>query len=290
MIDLDPSPVRASPLSQLQTFTALRYLQPLREGGSLPAVVDTDGGLFVVKFRGAGQGAKALIAELIVGSLAIALDLPAPELALIEIPEPFGRSEPDSEIRDLLRASHGINIGLRYLDGAFNFAPSAAGDLIDPALASRIVWLDAFTTNPDRTHRNPNLLVWQRRPWLIDHGAALYAHHDWSSVDQARTRTPFAMIRDHVLLASASEIEAADAETAPRITASLLDGILRAGPDSLILGTAGGPEFATADEARERYLAYLVERVTAPRTFIAEALAARERLLASPAVRLPARR
>ena len=277
-------------MSQLQTFTALRYLQPLREGGSLPAVVDTDGGLFVVKFRGAGQGAKALIAELIVGSMALALDLPAPELALIDVPEPFGRSEPDSEIRDLLRASHGMNIGLRYLDGAFNFEPSAAGELIDAALASRIVWLDAFTTNPDRTHRNPNLLVWQRRPWLIDHGAALYAHHDWASVDETRTRTPFAMIRDHVLLAQASRLEDADAELGSRITESLLGGILRAVPDSLILGTAGGPEFSTADEGRERYLAYLVERVRAPRVFVAEALAARTTLLASPPVRLPARR
>src|SRR5687767_2572969 len=174
--------------------------------------------MFVVKFRGAGQGAKALIAELVVGALATALDLPAPELALIDVPEPFGRSEPDPEIRDLLRASHGINVGLRYLDGAFNFAPSAAAEMIGAPLASRIVWLDAFTTNPDRTHRNPNLLIWQRKPWLIDHGAGLYAHHDWPSVDEARTRTPFPMIRDHVLLDSASDIRGADTELVPRIT------------------------------------------------------------------------
>ncbi len=277
-------------MSQLQTLTALRYLQPLREGGSLPAVVDTDAGLFVVKFRGAGQGVKALVAELIVGSLAVALDLPAPELALVDVPEPFGRSEPDSEIRDLLRASHGINVGLRYLDGAFNFAPSAAGELIDSALASRIVWLDAFTTNPDRTHRNPNLLVWQRRAWLIDHGAALYAHHDWASVDEARTRTPFPMIRDHVLLAQASDIEGADAALASRITEPLLAGILGAVPDALMLGTPGGSEFASADDARRRYLAYLLERLRAPRAFVTEAVSARATLLASPPLRLPARR
>ena len=274
----------------LPTVTALRYLQPLREGGSLPAVVDTDGGLFVVKFRGAGQGAKALIAELIVGALARALDLPAPELALVEIPEPFGRSEPDSEIRDLLRASHGINIGLRYLDGAFNFAPSAAGDLIDGALASRIVWLDAYTTNPDRTHRNPNLLVWERRPWLIDHGAALYAHHDWPGVDDERTRTPFAMIRDHVLLALADDVDAADAELAPRITEALLEEILASVPDTLLLAAIGAPEFATADEARARYHRYLLDRLEAPRGFVGEARSARATLLASPPLRLEARR
>jgi hypothetical protein len=275
---------------RFDTFTALRYLQPLREGGSLPAVVDTDGGLFVVKFRGAGQGVKALVAELIVGALAAALELPAPALALIDVPEPFGRSEPDPEIRDLLRASHGINIGMRYLDGAFNFAPSAAGELIGAPLASRIVWLDAYTTNPDRTHRNPNLLVWERRPWLIDHGASLYAHHDWANVDAARTRTPFAMIRDHVLLDVAADLEAADAALAPRITEPLLTGILESVPDSLLTATEGTPDFASADAARARYVAYLLERLQPPRAFLAEALAARATLLASPPIRLPARR
>jgi len=142
----------------------MRYVQPLREGGSLPAVVDTDGGRFVVKFRGAGQGPKALIAELIVGLLAREIGLDAPELALIDVPTPFGRSEPDPEIQDLLRASHGINVGLRYLDGAFNFELSAANDLITAEFADHLVWLDAFVTNPDRTARNPNLLVWDRRP------------------------------------------------------------------------------------------------------------------------------
>jgi len=274
----------------LHTVTALRYLQPLREGGSLPAVVDTDGGLFVVKFRGAGQGAKALVSELIVGALAVALDLPAPELALVDVPEPFGRSEPDSEIRDLLRASHGINIGLRFLDGAFNFAPSAASELITGALASRIVWLDAFTTNPDRTHRNPNLLVWQRRPWLIDHGAALYAHHDWGSVDDARTRSPFPMIRDHVLLALADDLEAADAALAPRITEAGIRAILSVVPDALLMATAGQPDFPSAEAARDRYAGYLMARVAAPRAFVGEALAARATLLASPPMRLPARR
>jgi hypothetical protein len=175
---------------RLPLLHAARYLQPLREGGSLPAVVETEAGLYVAKFRGAGQGAGALVAELIAGGLALALDLPLPEPALIEVAPEFGLGEPDPEIRHLLRASHGTNIGLRYLDGAFNYDGYAASDLIDPELAAEIVWFDGLITNPDRTHRNPNLLVWERRPWLIDHGTSLYAHHDWDNVDQAR-RTPF---------------------------------------------------------------------------------------------------
>lgn len=277
-------------MAQLPTYTAIRYMQPLREGGSLPAVVDTDGGLFVVKFRGAGQGAKALVAELIVGGLAGALGLPVPELALVEVPEPFGRSEPDSEIRDLLRASHGTNVGLRYLDGAFNFAPAAARELIDGQLASRIVWLDAFTTNPDRTHRNPNLMVWQGKPWLIDHGAGLYAHHDWPSVDDTRTRTPFDMIRDHVLLDAADDIPAADAGLVPGITEELLGGILRRIPDALLMASPAGPEFATPDDARARYVRYLRERLREPRPFVDAAVTARAQLLASPPMRRAARR
>ena len=280
----------SSRVSQLPTFTASRYLQPLREGGSLPAVVDTDGGMFVVKFRGAGQGPKALVAELIVGGLATALGLPTPELAIIDIPEPFGRSEPDPEIRDLLRASHGVNIGLRYLDGAFNFAPSAAGDLVDATLASRVVWLDAFATNPDRTHRNPNLMVWEGQVWLIDHGAGLYAHHDWPSVDDARTRAPFAMIRDHVLLDVATDIRAADAELAPFLTEGLIGKVLGALPDALLTAAPTASEFSSADAARARYARYLAERLREPRAFVAEAISAREQVLASPPIRRPARR
>jgi hypothetical protein len=147
----------------LPTLTATRYVHPLREGGSLPAIVDTDGGgLFVVKFRGAGQGPKALVAELLVGMIAGAIGLPVPELAIVDVPAAFGRTEPDPEIQDLLRASHGVNVGLRYLEGAFNFDAAAAGDLVTPEFAARLVWLDAFVTNPDRTHRNPNLMVWRR--------------------------------------------------------------------------------------------------------------------------------
>src|SRR3954471_17656917 len=181
---------------RLPVHGALRYVQPLREGGSLPAIVDTEAGLFVVKFRGAGQGPKALIAELIVGLLAQRLGFPVPDPALIQVAPAFGRAEPDPENQEILPGSHGINVGARYLDGAFNFDPHAAGEYIPPSLASELVWFDGYTTNPDRTHRNPNILIWQRKPWLIDHGAAIYAHHSWATVDAERTRTAFPLIKD----------------------------------------------------------------------------------------------
>ena len=237
-----------------QRFAADRYVQPLREGGSLPAVVDTEGGgLYVVKFRGAGQGAKVLVSELIVGGLAAYLELPTPELALIDISERFGRSEPDPEIQELLRRSHGTNVGMRYLSGAFNFDPTAAGNLITPEFAARVVWLDAFTTNPDRTHRNPNMMIWQGGPWLIDHGAALYAHHDWSSVDEARTRTPFSLIRSHVLLAVAGDLMAADTRNADLLAGDAIHEIVSVVPDDLLMDSAtGGGDFPSARDARPR--------------------------------------
>jgi hypothetical protein len=279
------------PPARLPTFTATRYVQPLREGGSLPAVVDThDGGLFVVKFRGAGQGAKVLVAEIVVGLLARALGLPVPELALVLVEAPFGRTEPDPEVQELLRASHGLNVGLRYLDGAFNFDPTAAGELISPELAARIVWLDAFVTNPDRTHRNPNLLVWERRPWLIDHGAALYAHHDWPSVDEARTRSAFPLVREHVLLLLSGDLEAADAEAATALGAGVIDDALAAVPDDLLLETRGAVEFPSAAAARARYRDYLLARLRGPRAFVAEAVEARERKRRQPAIARSARR
>ena len=279
-------------MSELPVFTATRYVQPLREGGSLPAVVETDrGGLFVVKFRGAGQGARVLVAELVVGLLAREIGLPTPDLAIVEVPSRFGRSEPDPEIQELLQKSHGVNVGLRYLDGAFNFDAMAAEELIEEEFATRLVWLDALVTNPDRTHRNPNLLVWLREPWLIDHGAALYAHHDWPSVDEARTRTRFPLIATHVLLARAGDIAAMDAELAPRLDAAVIDRVLRQVPDALLVDPASGrDEFATADEARERYRRYLLTRLEGPRDFAVEAAAARDRVRREPPLRLSARR
>ena len=275
----------------IQRHTASRYVHPLREGGSLPAVVDTEeGGLFVVKFRGAGQGAKVLVAELIVGLLASALDLPLPELAIVDVGERFGRSEPDPEIQELLRRSHGTNVGMRYLEGAFNFDRSAAGELISPELAARIVWLDAYTTNPDRTAHNPNLLIWQRRPWLIDHGAALYAHHDWASVDEARTVSSFPLIRSHILLAASGDLSAVDAACAAALSADVIESALAQVPDDLLLDTAGAPEFASAADARERYARYLLRRLQAPRSFAGEAVAAQEQVRREPPLHLSARR
>ena len=262
----------------LPTHTASRYVQPLREGGSLPAIVDTDDGLYVTKFRGAGQGPRALVAELVVGLLARELGFPVPDLALIEILPVFGRAEPDPEIQDLLRASHGVNVGLRYLDGAFNYDALAAQSLVDSDLASELVWFDAYVTNPDRTHRNPNLMICNRTPWLIDHGAALYAHHNWAGVDDAKTRSPFPLIKDHVLLTHAEEIETADARMTPRITHALLEAVLHAVPDDLLL------------DDRQMYIDYLLKRASEPREFVAEAIRARTAALTAPVSRKAARR
>ena len=261
-------PHRTAPAARLPHVSATRYVQPLREGGSLPAVVDTDDGLFVVKFRGAGQGVRALVAELLAGRIAQVLELPVPELALVHVPPPFGRGEPDPEIQDLLRQSHGTNIGLRYLDGAFNFDVRAAGEFVTTDFATRLVWLDAFVTNPDRTHRNPNLLIWQRLPWLIDHGAALYAHHDWESVDDERVRTPFPLIRDHVLLTRSGDLDSFDTGAASALAPSVLTDIVGAIPDDLLEASDAGRSPA---ESRERYVDYLTRRLEAPRRFVAEA-------------------
>ena len=278
-------------MPELPSYTATRYLQPLREGGSLPAVVDTDGGgLFVVKFRGAGQGPKALIAELIVGLLAREVGLPAPHLAVIDVPAPFGRSEPDPEIQDVLRASHGVNVGLRYLDGAFNYDNRAAGELVDPGLATRVVWFDAYVTNPDRTHRNPNILNWERRPWLIDHGAALYVHHDWGSVDDARVRSTFPRVREHVLLERSSDPETVDAEMATTLSDDRIASVLAAVPDALLLDRTRGQEFATGNEARARYQEYLIARRTARQPFVQEISRVRRELRTTTPQRLSARR
>jgi hypothetical protein len=276
-------------LPSLPRVTATRYVQPLREGGSLPAVVETDDGLYVVKFRGAGQGPKALVAELLVGQLARRLELPLPDLALVHLPPPFGRSEPDPEIQDVLRRSHGLNVGLRYLDGAFNFDCTAAADILQSDFASRLVWLDALVTNPDRTHRNPNLLVWQRRLWLIDHGAAIYAHHDWRSMTDEKARSSFPLIEKHVLLAHADALEDVDATLAHRLTPDAIEAVVAQVPDELL----SGPEYADdagPAELRARYRKYFGTRLEAPRPFLAEAIEARERLLRLPPLPLSARR
>jgi hypothetical protein len=275
----------------LPRHRATRYVQPLREGGSLPAVVDTDGGgLYVAKFRGAGQGAKVLVAEIIAHRIATALGLPVPELAVIDLPERFGQSEPDPEIQELLKASRGVNIGLRYLDGAFNFDPVAAHDVVDGPFAAMLVWLDAFITNPDRTARNPNLMVWQRKPWLIDHGASLYMHYDWPSVNEARVATPFPLIRQHVLLTRAGNLEGAEHTAVTTLTDAVLTQVVDAIPDDLLMDPVTGDDSVDAASARARYVSYLTRRRAASPAFTAAAIEARDTLRASPAQPYTARR
>jgi hypothetical protein len=263
---------------------AVRYLLPLREGGSLPAVVDThgaagDGGRFAVKFLGAGQGARALIAELIAGGIARAIGLPVPDLAIVEVSEGFGRAEPDPEIQDILRASVGPNVGLRFVDGALPYDPVAAADLVDPALAAGVVWFDALVTNVDRTARNPNMLVAGRpaQLWLIDHGASLYFHHDWAMVTPERAAAPFAAIREHVLLPASSSIVDADIRLASRLTSEVISEILSGVPDQLLMHVPPGhtPAFADADAHRDAYGSWFESRLARPRSWVHAAEEAR---------------
>ena len=192
----------------MRNIFVLRYVTPLREGGSLPAIVEGDDGfLYVLKFRGAGQGTKALIAELIGGELARIAGFKIPELVFAELDPAYGRSEPDEEIQDLLKASAGLNLGLHYLSGSITYDPVAFA--IDPLLASKIVWFDAFLMNVDRTPRNTNLLIWKNECWLIDHGASLYFHHTWDNWEEQSTK-PFIQIKDHVLLPFATKMKEAD--------------------------------------------------------------------------------
>lgn len=250
----------------IRTVAATRYVEPLREGGSLPAIVEaSDDGIYVVKFRGAGQGPKALVAELLAGEIGRALGLPVPEIVFVELDAALGRAEPDYEIRSLLNASVGLNLALDYLPGSLAFDPVAAR-AVDPPLASQIVWFDAYITNPDRTARNTNILVWHRKLWLIDHGAALYFHHAPGDV-LPRALTPFAPIREHVLLPYASELAAADAELRARLEPATLASIVETVPD-LWLG-----EDPVAERAM--YLAYLTARLEASSIFVEEAQRAR---------------
>jgi hypothetical protein len=190
---------------ELRTVNVIRYVTPLREGGSLPAIAEADDGfLYVLKFRGAGQGPRALIAELIGGEIARAIGLKAPEIVFANLDEAFGRTEPDEEIQDLLKASTGLNLALHYLSGAITFDPTI--NPIDPVLASAIVWLDCLLMNVDRTARNTNMLMWHRELWLIDHGASLYFHHSWNQWEEQATR-PFTQVKDHVLLSRATELD-----------------------------------------------------------------------------------
>ena len=258
----------------MRTVTATRYVTALREGGSLPGVMEADDdGLYVVKFRGAGQGPKALIAELVAGELGRALGLLVPEIVFVEVDARLGRAEPDLEVHELLDRSPGLNLGLDFLPGALAFTP-AAGPVPNPAFAADVVWFDGFVTNVDRTAKNTNLLVWHRRIWLIDHGAALYVQHTWRDA-AAHARRPFPQIRDHVLLPFAASIAAADERLAPHVTRDLLAAILALVPDAWLQEPGSIPGTTDVAAARRSYVDYLLRRLEAPRPFVEEADRAR---------------
>ena len=242
---------------------ATRYVTPLREGGSLPAVVEADDlGTYVLKFRGAGQGPKALIAEIVAGEIARTLGLLVPEIVLVSLDPELARAEPDVEIQDLIRASAGLNLALDYLPGSLGFDP-----LVEPPgpdLASRILWFDALVTNVDRTPRNPNLLTWHGRLWLIDHGASLYFHHAWRGWQDASKR-PFTAARDHVLLPFAGDIRDADARLASRLTRDVLREIVHLVPGEWLLEEPG---FADAAAVRAAYVEFLSGRLEEPRGWV----------------------
>ena len=249
----------------LRRIEATRYVTPLREGGSLPALVEADDdGLYVLKFRGAGQGRKALVAEVVAGELARALGFLVPELTLVELDPTLGRAEPDPEIQDLLLGSAGLNLGVDFLPGALPFDP-AAEPTVEPELAAGLVWLDALVTNPDRTARNVNLLWWHGRLHPIDHGAALFFHHAPEPVP-GHARRPFEQIAEHVLLPYAAPIAEADARLAPQVTRALLEDVAALVPDVWLDGDDPGV-----------YAEYLAERLEEPRAWVDAAEAARGR-------------
>lgn len=253
----------------LRTVRVTRYVTPLREGGSLPAIVEADDdGMYVLKFRGAGQGPRMLIAELVSGEIGRALGLPVPEIVLAELDPELARTEPDPEIHALMLDSAGLNLGLDYLPGSVTYDPVSQD--VDPELASRIVWFDAFASNVDRTVRNTNMLLWHRRLWLIDHGASLYFHHspDWDA-GFARPEDPFPHIRQHVLLRFADMLRDVDAGMAQRLTGEVIDTVLGSIPESWLIGARTGAE------QRADYRRYFTGRLAAREAFIEEALRAR---------------
>lgn len=255
---------------ELRTVDVIRYVTPLREGGSMPAIAEADDEfLYVVKFRGAGQGTKALIAEIIGGEIARALGFRVPEIVYVTLDEVFGRTEPDEEIQDLLKASIGLNLGLHYLSGSITYDPAVVK--VDPKLASQIVWLDCLLTNMDRTPRNTNMLMWHKELWLIDHGACLYFHHSMGNWKEQAIK-PFVLIKDHVLLPQATELEEVDKEFKAILSDQLIDTIIGLIPDDFLSqdGSLESPE-----EMREIYSQFLKLRLSNSETFINEANNAR---------------
>jgi HipA-like kinase len=258
----------------LRTVIATRYVTPLREGGSLPAIVEADDdGMYVLKFRGAGQGPKALIAELVAGEIARAAGLPVPEIVFVELDPELARAEPDPEIQDLIRASAGLNLALDYLPGSVTFDPVVESP--DADLASSIVWFDAYMTNVDRTPRNTNMLMWHRRLWLIDHGAALYFHHRWDNYLE-RSRDPFTLIKNHVLLQFAGSLREADSKMSGRITPDIIESVVKLIPDAWLAGdSSSSGSGGDSGWQRDAYREYLLSRLAASNVFLEEAIHAR---------------
>ncbi|MDQ6469475.1 aminotransferase class I and II [Flavobacterium sp. LHD-80] len=254
----------------LRTVNVMRYITPLREGGSLPALAEADDDFkYVLKFRGAGHGVKALIAELVGGHIAKALKLQLPELVFANLDEAFGRTEADEEIQDLLQGSQGLNLALHFLSGAITFDPVVT--TVDAKLASQIVWLDAYITNVDRTFKNTNMLIWHKELWLIDHGACLYFHHSWNNWEQ-HAKSPFALIKDHVLLPQASLLKEVDAEFKAILTPEVLAEIVNTIPLDWL-------QWEDADETPEAlrnvYLQFLKTRLENSEIFVNQAQNAR---------------
>ena len=256
-------------IPQLRTVNVTRYVTPLREGGSLPAIVEADDGfLYVLKFRGAGQGLKALIAELLGGEIARILGIKMPEMVFAELNDSFSKTEPDEEIQDLLRTSTGLNLAVHFLSGAITFDPIVT--TVEPKLASQIVWLDALLTNVDRTARNTNMLIWHKELWLIDHGASLYFHHNWDNWEE-QSKRPFVAIKDHVLLPQASEIEEVDKEFKKILTSEQIKVIVDLIPDDWLQNRE-----LTEEEEREVYVKFLENRIAVSDLLVKEANHARQ--------------
>jgi hypothetical protein len=259
---------------EMRTVNVTRYVTPLREGGSLPAIAEAnDDFLYVLKFRGAGQGVKALIAELIGGEIARMLGLKVPEIVFANLDTAFGRTEPDEEIQDLLKASVGLNLALHYLSGAITFDPMVTK--IDPVLASQIVWLDCLLTNVDRTFRNTNMLVWNKELWLIDHGASLYFHHSWQNWEE-QARRPFVQVKDHVLLAQATELETVDTVFRNKLSVDHIRSVVDLVPDEWLVN---GSSNESPGDMRQVYIQFLTTRIETSQTFVKEALHARKSLI-----------
>lgn len=259
---------------QLRTVSVTRYVTPLREGGSMPAIAEADDDfLYVLKFRGAGQGLKALIAEIIGGEIARALGFKIPEIVFAKLDEAFGRTEPDEEIQDLLKASVGLNLALHYLSGAITFDPTVT--TVDSKLASQIVWLDCLLMNMDRTARNTNMLIWHKELWLIDHGASLYFHHSWQNWEEQAKR-PFVLIKDHVLLPWATELDLVDAEFKAILNKELIDAVVNLIPEDWLGGESA---FNLADEHRQAYAQFLTSRIAHSDIFVKEAKDAGQKLI-----------